>query len=292
MFPHLYAVILAGGSGTRFWPLSRERYPKQLLEITGGGTLIQQTVRRVLKSVPPQRICVVTNPVQAEFLQLQLENWSGDIVRNFILEPIGRNTAPAIGLAALCLSRRDPQAMMLTLPADHIIPNVTKFTQAVSFGVKLAEAGHLVTFGIRPTRAETGYGYIQPSLRKPLGSQKGLSGYKVIRFIEKPTLAKAQEYVHRRSYLWNAGIFMWKVETVLEELLKHEPVLFHGLSKVEDMLHANKDEDSILRHYKKLKAVSIDHGIMEQSARKGGELMALVTILCLYPKILTELLHR
>jgi len=267
MSSHLYAVILAGGSGTRFWPLSRERYPKQLLEINGGGTLIQQTVRRVLKSVPPQRICVVTNPVQAEFLQLQLENWSGDIVRNFILEPIGRNTAPAIGLAALCLSRRDPQAMMLTLPADHIIPNVTKFTQAVSFGVKLAEAGHLVTFGIRPTRAETGYGYIQPSIRKPLGNQRGLSGYKVTRFIEKPTLAKAQEYVHRRSYLWNAGIFMWKVETVLEELLKHEPALFRGLSKVEDMLHANKDEDSILRHYKKLKAVSIDHGIMEPSAR-------------------------
>jgi mannose-1-phosphate guanylyltransferase/mannose-6-phosphate isomerase len=144
---------------------------------------------------------------------------------------------------------------------------VTKFTQAVSFGVKLAEAGHLVTFGIRPTRVETGYGYIQPSLRKPLESQKGLSGYKVTRFIEKPTLTKAQEYFRRGSYLWNAGIFLWKVDTVLGEFLKHEPALFHGLSKVEDMLHANKDEDSILRHYKKLKAVSIDHGIMEQSAR-------------------------
>lgn len=267
MSPHLYAVILAGGSGTRFWPLSRERFPKQLLQISGGGTLIQQTVRRVLKSVPPSRICVVTNPVQAESLQLQLEDVRGDIVRNFILEPIGRNTAPAIGFAALCLSRRDPHAVMLTLPADHIIPNVAKFTQAVSFGVTLAEAGHLVTFGIRPTRAETGYGYIQPAVRKPLGTQKGLTGYKVTRFIEKPTLAKAQEYVRQGKFLWNSGIFLWKVETVLEALSQHEPALFRGLSKVEDMLYAHKDEHSILRQYKKLKAVSIDHGIMEQSAK-------------------------
>ena len=160
---HLYAVILAGGSGTRFWPLSRERFPKQLLQIIGEGTLIQQTVRRVVRSVPADRICVVTNHFQAETIKLQLSDWKDDLADNFVLEPEGRNTAPAIGLAALRLIRRNPNAMMLVLPADHVITGDIKFNQAVSLGCQLAEGGYLVTFGIQPTKPETGYGYIQPN---------------------------------------------------------------------------------------------------------------------------------
>ncbi|MEC4674893.1 MAG: mannose-1-phosphate guanylyltransferase, partial [Nitrospirota bacterium] len=233
---HLYAVILAGGSGTRFWPLSRERFPKQLLQIIGEGTLIQQTVRRVMRTVPAERICVVTNPFQAETIKLQLSDWKDELANNFVLEPEGRNTAPAIGLAALRLVRRDPNAMMLVLPSDHVITGDTKFKQAVSLGCQLAESGHLVTFGIQPTKPETGYGYIQPNRRKSLGQQGSLSGYKVARFVEKPDLEKAQQYLKSGNYFWNSGIFLWRAETLLNEFAQHQPTLLRGLKVIDQMM--------------------------------------------------------
>lgn len=264
---HLFAVILAGGSGTRFWPLSRERYPKQLLQINGKGTLIQQTIRRVLDLIPPQKICFVTNPTQAELLKLQFNNGFKRLSDNFILEPLGRNTAPAIGLAAMRLVRQDPDAVMLILPADHIIEKSKQFFDAVKLGATLAQQGYLVTFGIQPYKPETGYGYIQPSLREPIGKLGKLSGYKVARFIEKPSLVKAQEYVRKKNYFWNSGIFIWRAHTVLEALRQHEPALFRGLSKVEEMMHAGAPEYEVSSHYKKLKSISIDFGVMERSAR-------------------------
>ncbi|MEK6618199.1 MAG: sugar phosphate nucleotidyltransferase, partial [Nitrospirota bacterium] len=159
---HLYAVILAGGSGTRFWPLSRHLYPKQLLRIMGEETLIQQTMRRVLRCAPASRVLISTNSAQADSIRFQLGEWKDELRDNFVVEPEARNTAPAIALAATELFRRDPDAIMLVLPADHVIKGDQRFQAAVMLGTELVAQGHLVTFGIRPVRPETGYGYIQP----------------------------------------------------------------------------------------------------------------------------------
>jgi len=165
---HLYAVILAGGSGTRFWPLSRHLYPKQLLRILGDKTLIQQTMDRVLPCVPAGRILISTNPVQADSIRFQLGEWKEELSHNFVIEPEARNTAPAIALAAIELIKRDPEAVMLVLPADHVIKGDKKFQAAVALGAELATEGYLITFGIKPVRPETGYGYIQPNRRARL----------------------------------------------------------------------------------------------------------------------------
>ena len=183
---HLYAVILAGGSGTRFWPLSRHLYPKQLLRILGEQTLIQQTMHRVLRCMPASQVFISTNPVQADSIRFQLGEWKDEIRNNFVIEPEARNTAPAIALAAMELVGRDPDAVMLILPADHVIKGDRKFQAAVALGAALATDGHLITFGVKPVRPETGYGYIQPNRRARLASRGGLVGYPVARFVEKP----------------------------------------------------------------------------------------------------------
>lgn len=266
---HLYAVILAGGSGTRFWPMSRERFPKQLLQIIGEETLIQQTVRRMLRSVSVNNICVVTNHFQAESIKLQLSEWKDELADNFVLEPEGRNTAPAIGLTALWLMRRDPDATMLVLPADHVIHGDAKFKKAISLGYQLAQEGSLVTFGIQPTKPETGYGYIQPNRRSRLGTLGALSGYKVARFVEKPDMKKAQQYVRSGNYYWNSGIFLWRASTVLEEFAQHQPALLRGLKAVDAMMEAGQLGNKFAARYKKLESVSIDYGIMEQSSHSA-----------------------
>ncbi len=266
---HVYGTILAGGSGTRFWPLSRERFPKQLLNIVGEETLIQQTVRRVLSAIPTERICIVTNPFQAESITLQLREWKDDLRENVFLEPEGRNTAPAIGLAAQRLVARDPQAIMLILPADHVIQGARKFKQAVSLGARLAREGRLVTFGVPPSRPECGYGYIRPDVRVCLRTQGGLSGHPVARFVEKPSLAKAKHYVKQGTWLWNSGIFMWQASTLLEELARFQPVLFSALHAYDVQARKGASSERLLALYRQLPAVSIDHGVMEHSARSA-----------------------
>ncbi len=265
MNSHLFAVILAGGSGIRFWPLSRERFPKQLLQIVGEESLMQQTVRRVLNSVPPERTWIVTNPFQAESIKIQLNEWKDDLCDNFILEPEGRNTAPAIGLAALRLLRRDPEAVMLVLPADHVIHGAARFKSAVTLGTRLAQAGYLVTFGIPPTRPETGYGYIQPQLRHPILTKGSLTGYKVAKFIEKPTLRKAQRYIQEGNCYWNSGMFMWRAQTVLQEFQNQQPILYRRLKGIDRMMQEEYSSSRINDEYKKLQSVSIDYGVMERS---------------------------
>ena len=193
--PHLYAVILAGGSGTRFWPLSRHLFPKQLLRITGGETLIQQTMRRVLRCMPASRVLISTTPAQAEAIRFQLNEWKENLRENFVVEPEARNTAPAIALAATVLVGRDPEAVMLVLPADHVIKDDRRFQEAVALGADLAADDYLVTFGIRPVRPETGYGYIQPKPRITLRARGGLTGHPVVRFVEKPDAATARRYL-------------------------------------------------------------------------------------------------
>ncbi len=262
---HLYAVILAGGSGTRFWPLSRHLYPKQLLRLMGDDTLIQQTMRRVLGCVPAHRVLISTNPAQADFIRVQLADWKGELKDNYVLEPEARNTAPAIALAATEIVKRDPEAVMLVLPADHVIKGDARFQAAVALGTELAQAGHLVTFGIRPIRPETGYGYIAVNKRSKLGSKQRLAGYPVARFVEKPDARTAAKYLKAGNYFWNSGIFIWRASVILDELAKHQPALARGLEKVGALRAADPNGMETAQAYRELNSVSIDNGVMERS---------------------------
>ncbi len=263
----LYPVILAGGSGTRFWPLSRHLYPKQLLRIMGGETMIQQTMRRVLHCAPVQRVLISTTPAQADQIRVQLMEWKEALQDNFVVEPEARNTAPAIALAAVHALTRDPEAIMLVLPADHVIKHDKQFRAAVTLGAELAAKGYLVTFGITPTRPETGYGYIQPQRRVRLGSRQGLTGYPVARFVEKPDGTTARRYLRSGQYFWNSGIFLWRAATILEEIRRHQPALGKGMDTIRELLASRAGGDRIERIYRTLPALSIDHGVMERSAR-------------------------
>ncbi|RMH06943.1 MAG: mannose-1-phosphate guanylyltransferase/mannose-6-phosphate isomerase [Nitrospirae bacterium] len=267
---HLYAVVLAGGSGTRFWPMSRERFPKQLLSLIGEETLIQQTIRRILRLIPPAHVWVVTNLLQADSIKLQLHEWKDEMLDHILVEPEGRNTAPAIGWAALRLQEQDPDALMLVLPADHVIQGARKFRAAVSTASRLAQAGYLVTFGIKPTRPETGYGYIQPNLRarcRETAGRDDLPGYKVARFIEKPPLSRAKRYVQSGRYYWNSGMFLWKVSSILEELAQYQPRLFRSLQALARDGSAMTNTESFTRCYRNLPSLSIDYAVMERSSR-------------------------
>lgn len=264
--PHLYPVILAGGSGTRFWPLSRHLYPKQLLRIIGEHTLIQQTMQRVLGCAKANQVLISTNPGQVDSMRIQLADWKDSLKDNFVVEPIGRNTAPAIALAAHELLRRDPDAIMLVLPADHVVKGMKEFQAAVSIGAALAARDHLVTFGITPTRPETGYGYIQPHIRTRLLKKGALTGYPVARFVEKPDKAKAAKYVRSGNYFWNSGMFVWKAATILRELEQHQPVLAKAMPEIARIMMSGgprEKEDA----YGKLPSISIDNGVMERSDR-------------------------
>ncbi len=258
----LFSVIIAGGSGTRFWPLSRHDTPKQLLSIDGKETLIQSTVKRVRSIVPFRHTYIVTSPAQAESIRLQLlaptrKDWDN----NFILEPEPKNTAPAIGLAAVHLKNINPEAVMIVLPSDHIIKNKNKFRSAVLLAAKAAEEGYLVTIGIKPDKPETGYGYIKSGkiIKKGIKRVKG--------FKEKPALDDAIEYLKAGSYYWNSGIFVWKADTVLKEMKKHMPGLYRGLMKIEKALETDKIEDVTRSVFSKLKSESIDYGILEKAEK-------------------------
>ncbi|MBQ27986.1 MAG: mannose-1-phosphate guanylyltransferase/mannose-6-phosphate isomerase [Nitrospiraceae bacterium] len=265
---HLYAVILAGGSGTRFWPLSRELYPKQLLRILGDQTLIQQTLRRTLSCVPTSRTFVVTNRSQVDMVTMQLGGWERGIQENIVVEPEGRNTAPAIAMAAIKLVVQDPAAVMLVLPADHVIKGTRKFTEAVKLGTKFAGDGHLVTLGIRPTAPETGYGYIKPNMRQQLEGQGTLKGYRVRRFIEKPDVPKARTMLRSGGYLWNSGIFLWKASSILDELALYQPRLLRVIRKVWRLQNNDAGlSDNVIKIYGQLPSMPIDTAVMEQTSK-------------------------
>ena len=264
---HLYPVIMAGGSGTRFWPLSRQLFPKQLLRIMGDETLIQQTMRRVVCASAPDRVMISTNPAQAESIRVQLSEWKDALINNFVLEPEGRNTAPAIALVALELLRRDPDAIMVVVPADHIVKGQRDFDASVSFASNLAAQGLLVTFGIQPIRPETGYGYIKPNRRTVLAKQGKLKGHPVARFVEKPNAAKAAQYLKAGDYYWNSGMFIWRAATILEEIRRHQSALFRGIEKIGQLMQQDASRSVIDEEYRKLPSVSIDTGVMEKSTK-------------------------
>ena len=265
--PHLFAVIMAGGSGTRFWPLSRQLFPKQLLRIMGDETLIQQTMRRVVGAALPNRVMISTNPAQAESIRVQLCEWKDALKDNFVLEPEGRNTAPAIALMALELVRRDPEAIMLVVPADHIVKGQRDFDAAVSLASTLATQGLLVTFGIRPIRPETGYGYIKPDRKTVLATRGKLKGHPVARFVEKPNAAKAAQYLKAGDYYWNSGMFVWRAATILDEIRRHQPALSRGIEKISQLMQQHATQSAIDAVYRTLPSVSIDTGVMEKSTK-------------------------
>ncbi len=258
---------MAGGSGTRFWPLSRHLFPKQLLKIIGDETLIQQTMRRVVRGGDAGRVIISTNPAQADSIRVQLGEWKDAVKDNFVLEPEGRNTAPAIALVALELVRRDPDAVMLVVPADHIVKGRSEFDAAVDLAARLAEQGYLVTFGIKPIRPETGYGYIKPNKKVALEKAGKLKGHPVSRFVEKPNAAKAVQYLKAGDYYWNSGMFVWRASTVLDEIKRHQPKLYQGIERIRELQQQGVSTSLIDDEYRRLEPVSIDTGVMEKSTK-------------------------
>ena len=265
----VYPVIMAGGSGTRFWPLSRHLFPKQLLRIGGEHTLIQQTMRRVLGCAPAANVLISTNAAQADLIRVQLIDWKEDLVDGFVLEPEGRNTAPAIALAALEAQRRDPNAVMLVVPADHVITGQRDFEAAVQLACQLAEEGYLVTFGIKPIRPETGYGYIKPNDKALLGKRGRLRGFSVHKFVEKPNAAKATQYLKAGNYYWNSGMFVWRAATILEEIRRHQPAIATAMDRIRELHLGQAPKSAIEDLYRGIKPVSIDNGVMERSSKSA-----------------------
>jgi mannose-1-phosphate guanylyltransferase/mannose-6-phosphate isomerase len=262
----MYAIIMAGGSGTRFWPLSREKMPKQLLKIGGEDTLICETVGRVRPLVRMEDIFIVTNQGLADTISHQLSSkfdraWDG----NVILEPEAKNTAPALGLAALHLERLDPDAVMIVLAADHSIRKTDDFLNVLRNAGEAARHGYLVTLGIKPDRPETGYGYIKAGEKC---KEAGIEGVcKVEAFVEKPDVETAKEYVKKGGYYWNSGMFVWKVSTLLSEIAKCYPALHQGLGEIRKNIGTEKEAEVVKAVFKKLDSISIDYAVMEKTDR-------------------------
>lgn len=251
----MYAVILAGGSGTRFWPLSRKHRPKQLLSLFGDRPMVAETVHRFEGLVPLEQTLVVTSEGLASSITDALPELPA---ANVLAEPVGRNTAPCIGLAALALLDRtgDPSTVMGVFPADHFIRDRRRFQDAVRRAVAAAESGAIVALGIEPTRPETGYGYIRHEALDDDGTAR------VESFVEKPTREVAMRYLHDGSYLWNAGIFVFRIDTILAEFARQMPKLRAQLDEAAAALR-DGDEARLAEVYGAIEGESIDYGIME-----------------------------
>ena len=251
------AVILAGGSGTRLWPLSRETFPKQFLPLLGRNDLLQDTVERV-RPVVGDNVHVVTTEDTQFLVADRLRELGIDPEGRVLGEPMGRNTAPAIGLAALCAN---PEEVLLVLPSDHAIRREDVFREALLQAQTVAEAGHLVTFGISPSRPDTGYGYIR--MGEPLPGYEGFRA--AARFVEKPNRATAEQYLAEGGYVWNSGMFAFRAGTVLDELAEHAPEVYAGLLALEPDLEAGRPLSRTA--YGSLPKISIDYAVMERSRR-------------------------
>jgi len=262
----MYAVIMAGGSGTRFWPLSRETMPKQLLKIGSDDTMIQQTAQRIMPLVKQEHLFIVTHGGLVRDIASQLESrFGGSWINNFIVEPEAKNTAPALGLAALHLSRIDPNGIMVVLAADHFIRKNEEFLKALKLASAAAEQGYLVTLGIKPNRPETGYGYIRSGAAINSGGACGV--FKVAAFVEKPDAATAAKYVASGDYFWNSGMFVWTAGTFLREIERLQPELYQGLLKIRDSIGSGTEADVAQAVFTGLKSLSVDYAVMEKTDR-------------------------
>ncbi len=247
-----YAVILAGGVGSRFWPFSRELEPKQFMKIIGQASLLQATIRRLKGVVDARHTYIVTNNIYFYEVKAQVAKF-GIPDANIILEPQGKNTAPAVGLCAKLISRIDNDAVLLVLPSDHYIKNIENFKKTIKKAIACARRDLLVTIGIKPSAASTGYGYIK------VGGKK--NGHSVVeKFLEKPDLSKAKKYFKDKKFFWNSGMFVWKASVFLDETKKYLPKLYANLR----LINSVKDIPKI---WPRIEAISIDYGIMEHSRR-------------------------
>lgn len=253
-----FILVMAGGVGSRFWPRSRKNLPKQLLNIFGQQTMIQQTVDRVRDLVPTENILIITNKVQKALVEEQLPFIPKE---NIVAEPVGRNTAPCVGLAAQIISKKSNDAVFVTLPADHLIRDNKKFLDTLNRSIEFAYTSKgLITFGITPTRPDTGYGYIN---FEKAAVENNI--YKVIKFVEKPDVDTAKTYLQSGNYFWNSGMFVWRTDVILNEIASFLPDLSKGLNELNKSIGTNEFENSLDIFFNSINGISVDYGIMEKS---------------------------
>ena len=257
-FEHAYVVIMAGGSGTRFWPLSRRKHPKQLLTLFGQNSLLEQTVARIQPVIPLDHIYIFTSgPILKKVRRLLPRIPSDQIVG----EPASRNTAPTLGVAAQEIARRDPKALMVVLASDHIIAKPAVFRQVLGSACRVASAaGRSVVLGLKPTRFDTGFGYVRLGRRE--GKVAGQEVFRVDNFTEKPTLARARRYVASGRYLWNGGMFIWKASTLIENFERFQPKMASQLRQIADA--GGVRSPAFRRLYPMFRKISIDYALMEK----------------------------
>ncbi|HME90902.1 MAG TPA: mannose-1-phosphate guanylyltransferase [Myxococcaceae bacterium] len=253
---HLYPVIMAGGSGTRFWPLSRAARPKQFLPLASESPLFADTARRLSGLAPAKKVLVVCGRAHARSVRKILPKLPA---ANVIVEPHARNTAAAIGLATLHVQRRDAQGILAVLPSDHAIRDAAAFRGYLTAAARLAERGYLVTIGIRPTRPETGFGYIQ--IGEPLTAESR----KVKRFVEKPEPQTAEQYMRSGEFLWNAGIFVFRADAIREAFRRHMPKLSETLDSISGWISRPGRTQQMARAFRQLEPISIDYGVMQKA---------------------------
>lgn len=263
----MYGVILAGGSGTRFWPTSREQSPKQLQKIVGTGTMLQNTVQRLLPLIPTEKLYLATNHQQAVETLRQLDS-CGFFPDHLLAEPCNRNTALAIGLMAKIIINKDPNAILAVFPADHVVADSESFIKTLKKAKTLAQENYLVTIGISPTRPETGFGYLKQ------GAEIENGAFQVEQFVEKPDLLKAKQYLEDGKYFWNCGVFIWKASAILEELQKYAENIYSQIEAIVDCIQSAKGKSAYLELndtgrdlFSSLPSLSIDYAVMEKSSR-------------------------
>ena len=260
---NFYPVILAGGRGTRFWPLSRKKRAKQLLALDGKQTMIQQTVARLLPLALPKQFWIITNDDLRPAILKQLPKLPKPQI---LAEPVGRNTAPAIGLAAFLLLRRNPDAVIGMFPSDHVIADEKTYRGTIARGAQIAAAGeNIVVLGIQPTRAETGYGYIEA------GAVFDGDALRVRRFTEKPDAQKAAEFVTAGNYFWNSGMFLWSARTLANALREHLPRTAAILEEIASVYGTRKFPQTFRKLYQKCENISVDYAVLEPRSAKGEQ---------------------
>lgn len=253
--PHV--VMMAGGSGTRFWPLSRKRLPKQFLPLVSKRSMIQMTYQRVVSLTAPSRVLVVCGPAHRALVRSHLARISP---ANVIVEPEARNTAPAIALATAHVFAEQPDATIVVVPSDQHVADVAKFQQSVARAIEVARSGYIVTLGITPTRPDTGYGYIQQGPELPAG------GYAVQRFVEKPNRELAQHYLDSGAYTWNAGIFVFRADVMRAAFAQHLPEAAKAIDDISKAVGSRRYPATLRRAFRKIPTISIDYAVAEKSA--------------------------
>jgi mannose-1-phosphate guanylyltransferase len=259
--PHHFAIILAGGRGERFWPLSRKLTPKQFLPIVGDVTMLQQTYKRIRPLFRPQNILVLTNAQHVGVVRKQLPQIPRE---NIIGEPVGRDTAPAVALGAAIIGKRDPQAVMALLPADAVIHNVARFRRVLTDALHVAGAQNvLVTIGLKPASPHTGYGYVQAGRKLPTKTKTTFSS--ALRFTEKPNVATAKRYLRSGDFYWNSGMFVWSFDSIMKAFDKWQPEMAAGCSKIYQAAGTPTFAATLRRVYPKLEKISVDYALMEKA---------------------------